>query len=95
MINSERQGPVRVAVGPFEREPVELGRALSDGFRPDVSGEEIERRTAAWLVAVLASRGVVLGEADREIVDALAAEGWSVAQVVAGWIERAAEREGV
>ena len=52
-----------VSAGPFDRKPVELGVVLSDGFDPTVSGEEIERRVAAWLVSVLSAQGVVLGEA--------------------------------
>jgi hypothetical protein len=78
-----------VSAGPFEREPVELGVALSGGFDAAVPGAEIERRTAAWLAAVLEGHGVGLGAADREIVALLAGEGWSVAQVVGGWVRRA------
>lgn len=78
-----------VEAGPFVSEPVELGRLLSDGFRDDVSGGEIEQRTAVWLHRLLTEAGVALGSADCEIVGVLAAEGWSVVQVVAGWVKRA------
>lgn len=79
-----------VPSGPFEREPVDLGRALSDGFSADVPGDEIVRRCEQWLTAELGDAGVVLGAFDAEVAALLAADGWSVAQVVAGWVRRAA-----
>lgn len=78
-----------VPSGPFETEPFHLGRVLSDGFSPAVTGDEVVRRCERWLVGVLDAADVELGAADREIAGLLAAEGWSVAQVVGGWVRRA------
>lgn len=74
-----------VPSGPFQTEPFDLGRVLSAG----ISGEEVVRRTERWLVGVLGEAEVELGAADREIAELLAADGWSVAQVVGGWVRRA------
>lgn len=74
-----------VPSGPFDSEPLHLGRRLAAG----ASGDEVVRRTERWLARVLADAGVALGAADREIAGLLAADGWSVAQVVGGWVRRA------
>ena len=79
-----------VPVGPFESEPLDLGRVLA---APGVPGDEVVRRCESWLVGVLDDAGVALGAGDAEIAGVVAAEGWSVAQVVGGWVRRAA-REG-
>lgn len=81
-----------VAAGPFEREPMDLGRLLSEGFSSDVDGDEVVRRCERWLASVLDDADVVRGRFDAEVVGLLAADGWSVAQVVAGWVRRAAAR---
>ncbi|GAA4924843.1 hypothetical protein EV188_102921 [Actinomycetospora succinea] len=74
-----------VPCGPFQTEPFDLGRVLSVGS----SGDEVVRRSERWLVGVLDDADVELGAADREIAALLAADGWSVAQVVGGWVRRA------
>lgn len=79
-------GPDRgVPPGPFELEPFDLGRRLAAG----TAGDEVVRRCERWLVDVLDDADVALGAADREIAGLLAADGWSVAQVVGGWVRRA------
>lgn len=80
----------QVRSGPFDTEPLGLGRLLSEGFSPAVPGEEVVRRCERWLVGVLDEADVALGASDVEIASLLAAEGWSVAQVVGGWVRRAA-----
>lgn len=82
-----------VPVGPFEREPVELGRVLSEGFSTTVEGDEVVRRCERWLTGVLDEAAVQQGAFDAEIITLLAGDGWSVAQVVAGWVRRAAAVE--
>ena len=77
-----------VPCGPFEIEPFDLGRRLCTGS----SGDEVVRRSERWLVGVLGEDEVELGAADREIAGLLAADGWSVAQVVGGWVRRARGR---
>ena len=67
-----------VLPGPFDSEPLALGRLLSEGFSPAVPGEEVVRRCERWLVDVL------------DEADVARPEGWSVAQVVGGWVRRAA-----
>jgi hypothetical protein len=79
-----------VPPGPFDTEPLGLGRRLSDGFSPSVAGDEVVRRCERWLVGVLDDADVALGASDAEIAGLVAAEGWSVAQVVGGWVRRAA-----
>ncbi|MEJ2886353.1 hypothetical protein [Actinomycetospora aeridis] len=79
---SEREA---VSSGPFEVEPFDLGRLLSAG----ATGDEVVRRSERWLVGVLGDADVELGAADREIAAVVAADGWSVAQVVGGWVRRA------
>jgi hypothetical protein len=74
-----------VPPGPFELEPFDLGRLLS----ADADGDEVVHRCERWLTGVLDDADVALGAADREIAGLLAGEGWSVAQVVAGWVRRA------
>ena len=81
---------VEVPSGPFESEPVDLGWALSEGFSPGVAGDEVVRRCERWLVDVLDGAEVALGSCDAEIAALLAADGWSVVQVVGGWVRRAA-----
>ncbi|PVY95876.1 hypothetical protein [Actinomycetospora cinnamomea] len=76
-----------VPAGPFESEPLDLGRVLA---RPGVPGDEVVRRCERWLVDVLDGADVALGASDAEIAGLVAAEGWSVAQVVGGWVRRAA-----
>jgi hypothetical protein len=83
---------VGVPSGPFESEPVDLGRVLSDGFSPAVAGDEVVRRCERWLTEVLDEADVAVGSFDAEVAALLAADGWSVAQVVAGWVRRAAAR---
>ncbi len=85
-------GDAEVPPGPFESEPVELGRVLSDGFSPSVAGDEVVRRCERWLTEVLDEADVTVGSFDAEVAALLAADGWSVAQVVAGWVRRAAAR---
>jgi hypothetical protein len=80
-----------VPAGPFEIEPFDLGRALSS---PGVTGDEVVRRCERWLVGVLDDAHVALGAGDAEIAGLVAAEGWSVAQVVGGWVRRAARGRG-
>lgn len=80
----------RVHAGPFEREPFELGRLLSEGFSPIVDGEEVVRRCERWLAGVLDDADVHRGAFDADVIVLLAGDGWSVAQVVAGWVRRAA-----
>jgi hypothetical protein len=53
------------------------------------AGDEVVRRCERWLTGVLGEADVALGAADREIAGLLAEDGWSVAQVVAGWVRRA------
>lgn len=79
-----------VPPGPFDTEPFDLGRMLSEGFSPAVAGDEVVRRCERWLVGVLDEADVALGASDAEIAALLASEGWSVAQVVGGWVRRAA-----
>ncbi|MEJ2865093.1 hypothetical protein [Actinomycetospora flava] len=74
-----------VPSGPFQTEPFDLGRLLGAG----AAGDEVVRRSERWLVGVLGEAEVELGAADREIAALLAADGWSVAQVVGGWVRRA------
>ncbi|MHC1562208.1 hypothetical protein ACR9E3_24865 [Actinomycetospora sp. C-140] len=74
-----------VPSGPFDTEPFHLGRRLAH----DAAGDEVVRRSERWLVDVLDDAGVALGAADREIAGLVAGEGWSVAQVVGGWVRRA------
>lgn len=81
----------RVPAGPFEREPFELGRLLSEGFSSGVGGDEVVRRCEGWLLGVLDDAAVRRGTFDAEVVALLAADGWSVAQAVGGWVRRAAE----
>jgi len=76
-----------VPAGPFESEPLDLGRLLSG---PGVPGDEVVRRCERWLIGVLDDADVTLGASDAEIAGLVAAEGWSVAQVVGGWVRRAA-----
>jgi hypothetical protein len=76
-----------VPAGPFESEPLDLGRVLAT---PGVPGDEVVRRCERWLVDVLDEAEVALGASDAEIAGLVAAEGWSVAQVVGGWVRRAA-----
>lgn len=78
-----------VPPGPFESEPTDLGRILSEGFSAAIDGDEVVRRCEHWLTAVLEDAGVRCGAFDVEVVALLAADGWSVAQVVAGWVRRA------
>ena len=77
-----------VPSGPFQIEPFDLGRLLSAGS----SGDEVVCRSERWLVEVLGEAEVELGAADREIAALIAADGWSVAQVVGGWVRRAVHR---
>ena len=79
-----------VPAGPFEREPLDLGRLLSDGFSPAVGGDEVVARCERWLTEVLDDAAVGRGAFDAEVVALLAADGWSVAQVIGGWVRRAA-----
>ena len=79
----------RVSPGPFATEPIELGRLLSERFSPAVPGEEVVRRCDRWLVELLEDSGVTLGAFDAEVAHLLAVDGWSVAQVVGGWVRRA------
>lgn len=79
-----------VPAGPFEIEPFDLGRVLARGVPATAAGAEVVRRCERWLVGVLDASDVELGAADREIAGLLAADGWSVAQVVGGWVRRAA-----
>ncbi|MDD7940260.1 hypothetical protein PHK61_17690 [Actinomycetospora lutea] len=79
-----------VPSGPFRIEPFDLGRVLAAGS----TGDEVVRRSERWLVDVLTEAEVELGAADREIAALLAADGWSVAQVVGGWVRRAGRRSG-
>jgi hypothetical protein len=81
-------GHHEVPWGPFDTEPFHLGRVLHAG-PPTATGDEVVRRCERWLVDVLADADVDLGAADREIAGVLAADGWSVAQVVGGWVRRA------
>ncbi|MDD7968701.1 hypothetical protein [Actinomycetospora lemnae] len=74
-----------VSSGPFEVEPFDLGRLLAAG----ATGDEVVRRSERWLVGVLDDARVELGAADREVAALVAGEGWSVAQVVGGWVRRA------
>lgn len=74
-----------VPSGPFQSEPFDLGRLLTAGRR----GDEVVAGSERWLVGVLDEADVELGAADREIAGLLAADGWSVAQVVGGWVRRA------
>lgn len=74
-----------VPSGPFHTEPFDLGRVLAT----DGSGDEVVRRSERWLVGVLDDAEVELGAADRQIAALIAADGWSVAQVVGGWVRRA------
>ena len=83
-------GPGDVPPGPFEDEPFELGRRLTEDFADDVGGDEVVRRCTAWLGSALDEAGEEQGGFDCEIVALQAAEGWTVAQVVAGWVRRAA-----
>jgi hypothetical protein len=76
-----------VPAGPFESEPLDLGRVLA---APGIPGDEVVRRCERWLVDVLDEADVALGASDAEIARLVAAEGWSVAQVVGGWVRRAA-----
>jgi hypothetical protein len=75
-----------IPAGPFESEPLDLGRALA---APGVPGDEVVRRCERWLVDVLDDAEVALGASDAAIAGLVAAEGWSVAQVVGGWVRRA------
>jgi hypothetical protein len=75
-----------VPAGPFESEPFDLGRSLA---APGVPGDEVVRRCERWLVDVLDEAEVALGAGDAEVAGLVAAEGWSVAQVVGGWVRRA------
>jgi hypothetical protein len=81
-------GHDEVPWGPFDTEPFHLGRVLHEGS-PPAAGDEVVRRCERWLVDVLDGADVELGAADREIAGVLAADGWSVAQVVGGWVRRA------
>lgn len=81
-----------VPPGPFDREPVDLGRVLTEGFSSEVDGDEVVRRCERWLAEVLDDADVTRGAFDAEVVALLAADGWSVAQVIAGWVRRAATR---
>ena len=84
-----------VSVGPFAVEPMELGALLFE--RPDGSrrtGDEIRAAARAWLTSALDEAGVVLGEHDHAIVTLFADDGWSIVQVVAGWIARAGRNRG-
>lgn len=81
-----------VPSGPFEREPLDLGRMLSEGFSPAVRGDEVVRRCERWLTGVLDDAAVGRGAFDAEVVGLLAVDGWSVAQAVGGWVRRAADR---
>lgn len=77
-----------VPSGPFEIEPFDLGRLLCAGS----SGDAVVDRSERWLLGVLDEAQVELGDADREIAALLAADGWSMAQVVGGWVRRAGRR---
>ena len=79
-----------MAAGPFEREPLGLGRVLSEGFAAGVDGDEVVRRCERWLADVLDAAAVERGAFDAEVIAMLAADGWSIAQVVGGWVRRAA-----
>lgn len=83
------EGNAEVPPGPFECEPTDLGRVLSDGFSPAVAGDEVVKRCERWLIEVLDEADVAIGAFDAEVAALLAADGWSVAQVVAGWVRRA------
>lgn len=92
--HSSVQGPVyecdALSLGPFEDEPMQMWRLVE--YRADGSerpGDEIVACSTAWMLAALDAAGVELGEFDRVVAAVLAEEGWSLVQVVAGWVARA------
>lgn len=94
-IGNDHSPPYRrdaVELGPFGDEPFGLYRVVqyrADGAEADAHAGEVAGHAADWMVGALRTAGVELGDQDLYIAALLAHDGWSIVQVVAGWVARA------